>query len=222
MSGTTVNCVAQDSKFDQDLIDYYKQFIDILILIKQSQIFIEEQIKFKKITAKETSKNTLIFDLDETLVYASSDGSIIKRPFLSECIDELSKHYNIWIWTAASASHADPIINEHVDPSGKYIQRVLYRDSCIELAHNILIKDLRILDGCDISKYAIIDNQLISFITCMSNGILCDTFDGNTSDCDLLTITKFFLSNTSNCNLALLIKSTFKAEEIVKYIQSGE
>ena len=70
----------------------------------------------------------------------------------------LAPHYNLWIWTASTKDIMLPIIQKYVDPKGLLIKKILYREMCIKFNGAYYLKDPRIFDGCDISKYAIIDN----------------------------------------------------------------
>jgi CTD small phosphatase-like protein 2 len=74
-------------------------------------------------------KKTIVFDIDETLVYATTDRSEVKtvdetifvkvtrfggsakaylsfRPFLYEMLDELSKDFELILYTCGTASYA--------------------------------------------------------------------------------------------------------------------
>ena len=100
------------------------------------------------------------------------------RPFCSKFLQELSKYFEIVIFTAAMQDYADWIV-DGID-SRKYIKHRLYRQHCRrevaqtagEIAQGFQsIKDLRLL-GRDIKKTIIIDNLKENFwSTCPNNGI---------------------------------------------------
>ena len=52
------------------------------------------------------------------------------RPFLTEFLENMSKKYEIIIFTASTQYYADAIIN-HIDPENKYISYVLTRKHCM-------------------------------------------------------------------------------------------
>ena len=88
------------------------------------------KITSKKLPFAQPSKNTLIFDLDETLIYCE-DECVIVRPFMEESLQRLASYYNLWIWTASTKEYALPIIKEYVDPKGVMIKKILYREMCV-------------------------------------------------------------------------------------------
>jgi CTD small phosphatase-like protein 2 len=54
-----------------------------------------------------------------------------------------------------------------------------------------LYKDLSIFDGIDLSRTLIVDNQVFSFATHLSNGIPIAGFYGSKKDCELIKIMKY-------------------------------
>lgn len=64
--------------------------------------------------ASEKSPYTLVMDLDETLVHYEDNGvtgQFYLRPYAQEYLDEMSKYYEIVIFTAALQDYADWILN---------------------------------------------------------------------------------------------------------------
>lgn len=64
--------------------------------------------------ACEKSPYTLVMDLDETLVHYEDNGvtgQFYLRPYAQEYLDEMSKYYEIVIFTAALQDYADWILN---------------------------------------------------------------------------------------------------------------
>lgn len=113
---------------------------------------IKQQISTKAISLDNSSSNkkTLILDLDETLIHCNESidikgdtfvtitdknsfqiqASINIRPYAAEFIKEMSKLYEIIIFTASQKIYADPVINQ-LDPHKQYVSHRLYRESCI-------------------------------------------------------------------------------------------
>jgi len=58
------------------------------------------------------------------------DAKIIIRPYTSVLLKELSKIFELIIYTASHASYANAII-DYLDPDGKYISHRFYRENCI-------------------------------------------------------------------------------------------
>ena len=78
-------------------------------------------------------KFTLVLDLDETLVHYSEDegeGKIFFRPHLDYFLREMSKNFELMIFTAAQQDYADTVIN-HLDPSGSLFAKRFYRQHTV-------------------------------------------------------------------------------------------
>jgi CTD small phosphatase-like protein 2 len=164
---------------------------------------------------REWSKNkTIIFDLDETLIinYSRLSGgeagcvvppglcsggngsteqntqSLIGiRPYAVDVVRELSKIYEVWIFTASCKEYADPIINL-LDPLHQYVSRVFYREHCVQLNNGIFVKDLRIFKDRDLKQTVLIDNSVLSFSFQLDNGVFISSYYGQNNDSELLYI----------------------------------
>ena len=129
-------------------------------------------------------KYTLVLDLDETLVHYISDNEsayIQIRPGTEDFIKDLSKYYEIIIFTAALKKYADVVINS-IDPDGNISYR-LYRQHTISIG-NSNIKDLTKL-GRDLRYVIIVDNCLENFALQSRNGLKILDFEGNEFDDEL-------------------------------------
>jgi Dullard-like phosphatase family protein len=116
-------------------------------------------------------KNTLVLDLDETLVHSSFSGPkfdlsiditvdrqkfkifVLKRPGLEEFLQKCYDLYEVVIFTASLSVYADPLL-DILDPHGKIAFR-LFRESC-SFANGTYVKDLSRL-GRDLKKVVIVD-----------------------------------------------------------------
>lgn len=77
-------------------------------------------------------KYTLVLDLDETLVHyfqTETEGKCLIRPNAEAFLQEMSKYYEIVIFTAAMQDYADWVIDQ-IDPEG-YIKYRLYRQHAL-------------------------------------------------------------------------------------------
>ena len=120
---------------------------------------------------KQNSTYTLILDLDETLVhffYTPSGGSFLIRPYCIQFLEEMSKFYEIIIFTAALKDYADSII-DLLDPNKKYIKYRLYRQHT-SINGITFCKDLSKI-GRDLGKTIIVDNLADNFKLQPNNGI---------------------------------------------------
>ena len=146
-----------------------------------------------------SGKKVILLDLDETLIHGDFQeeylndidhpyDKIIKFTSLDEqeevsvgifvrngvqkFLEEISKIFDIGIFTASSKDYADAVIN-YLDPNNEFIKFRLYRNSCIKV-NNISIKDLRII-GVDLKNIVLIDNNMYSFANQLGNGILINS-----------------------------------------------
>ena len=132
-------------------------------------------------------KKTLILDLDETLVHSAFkpffiksdinlsinvDGinhlvHVLKRPFVDEFLQRMSKFYELVIFTASISNYANPLL-DRLDKF-KIITHRLFREHCVS-NRGLFIKDLRKL-GRNLKDMIIIDNNPISYAVNQDNGI---------------------------------------------------
>ena len=147
-------------------------------------------------------KFTLILELNETIISIKKDSKgqviIIPRPGLKQFLKEISKFYEIIIFTSYDKNYADQILNS-IDKKNRYFEKRLYKEHTIFM-NNIYIKDLSQLRR-DLSKVIIIDNKPQNFELQKENGIYIRSFNGNKNDnvlLDLITILKKIASNNEN------------------------
>jgi len=147
-------------------------------------------------------KFTLILEINETIISIKKDSKgqviIIPRPGLKKFLKEISKLYEIIIFTLNDKSYADQILNS-IDKKNRYFEKRLYKEHTIFI-NNIYIKDLSQLRR-DLSKVIIIDNKPQNFELQKENGIYIRSFNGNKNDnvlLDLITILKKIASNNDN------------------------
>ena len=145
---------------------------------------------------------TLILELNETIISIKKDNKgkviIIPRPGLTQFLKEISKLYEIIIFTTFDKNYADQIINS-IDKKNRYFEKRLYKEHTIFI-NNIYIKDLSQLKR-DLSKVIIIDNKPQNFELQKENGIYIRSFNGNKNDnvlLDLINILKKIACNNEN------------------------
>ena len=204
---------------DNSITSYLSLFKDYLLLINSRSEEINGILKTKNKVPIKSKRKLLIFDLDETLVYTDPDKmkSTI-RPHTDEMLEALSAHYDIAVWTAAEKHYADQIIDGLVDPLGKFILMRLYREDCVQITDEICIKDFRVLEGIDMKRVVLIDNQLLSFATNLENGFLCDSFNGSMADVELSSIKDFFLNYKDEDDLQKLLCNMFHLKDTIEAI----
>lgn len=164
-----------------------------------------EEEEFQPLLPKQrpcdVGKQTLVLDLDETLVHSAFrpmehhdfeipvelEGEthivyVLKRPGVERFLEELGKIYEIVIYTASLGKYADPLL-DLLDPEHKNIIHRLFREHCV-LYENNFIKDLSLL-GRDLNSTLIIDNSPNAYIFQVTNGINCISFVDDLSDREL-------------------------------------
>ena len=143
-------------------------------------------------------KYTLVLDLDETLIHyiSEEDFAYIQiRPGAEEFLKDLSKYYEIVIFTAALQMYADLVI-DGIDPE-KCVKYRLYRQHTIPDG-DANLKNLNFL-GRDLKKVIIIDNFAENFSKHPKNGLNILDFEGNEND-DALEYLKKDLINLAKLN----------------------
>lgn len=119
-------------------------------------------------------QSCMVLDLDETLVHSSKEPIhtydfkclvkaggrkytlyVKKRPGVDYFLKEMSKHYELVVFTAGLKAYADKVL-DWLDPKGLISYR-LYRQHCTR-QNKVYVKDLNLL-GRPLDKTHIIDNS---------------------------------------------------------------
>ena len=117
---------------------------------------------------------------------------IFLRPGVQKFLAEISKNFEVGIFTAASPEYADAAIN-YLDPEDKYIKFRLYRNHCINLGDSFRVKDLRILKNLNIKNIILVDNNMYSFAPQLNNGILINSFYCDKDDKELDNVYNYLI-----------------------------
>jgi RNA polymerase II subunit A small phosphatase-like protein len=155
---------------------------------------------------QDAGKKCLVLDLDETLVHSSFkptqnpdyiipveiEGTVhqvyvCKRPGVDEFLRDMSKNYEIVVYTASLSKYADPLL-DRLDPD-RVIRYRLFREHCVQYEGNY-VKDLSLLDR-EISQTIIIDNSPMSYLFHPRNAIGCSSFIDDMCDRELHSIGRF-------------------------------
>ena len=177
------------NEYDSDTIN--KIFMSNILQIDNqggSLLFSSKKFNNPKISEyflKNKSQNplTLVLDLDETLmsfVYINNEkkeGILRLRPFLYNFLNLVKEYYEIIIFTAATQTYADPILDIIEEKKGKYFNYRLYREHC-SIVNNVIVKDISLI-GRNIKHIIIVDNMQQNFKLQKNNGILISSFWGD-------------------------------------------
>ena len=149
------------------------------------------------------NKKTLVLDLDETLVHSSFtpfDKSdiilkvdfeediynihVLVRPYVEKFIEEVSKLFEVVIFTASISKYASPLL-DILDKDKKCVYR-LFREHCTFI-NGVYIKDLKRLNR-DLRNVIIVDNSPIAYSFNQENGLPILSWFNDKKDNELLKI----------------------------------
>ncbi|EGW30805.1 uncharacterized protein SPAPADRAFT_142199 [Spathaspora passalidarum NRRL Y-27907] len=177
-------------------------------------------------------KKILILDLDETLIHSLSKGSprsftsshskmieitlnnisslyyVHKRPYCDYFLQEISKWFELQIFTASVKEYADPIINwlesdlidsrkqkhkytsaEDMPFSPKVFTKRYYRNDCTYRPGVGYIKDLsKFIKDEELKNVLILDNSPISYSLHEQNAVTIEGWVNDQTDRDLLNL----------------------------------
>ena len=119
------------------------------------------------------------------------------RPYLDFFLREVSKFYNLILYTASYREYAEKILNK-IDPKSEYIQNVLARENCTKYNNNF-IKDFRLIANQNFVKedMILLDNKMISFAYDLYQGVPILPYYNDPLDTELRDIAPFLISLSS-------------------------
>lgn len=135
------------------------------------------------------------------------------RPYCLEFLKTISKYYEVFIFTAASESYANYIIDV-LDPENKCIRGILFRDHCLQTKKGISIKDLGIIKNRELKNMVIIDNNAHSFALQLENGIPILEWKDDKNDRELKYILHYLMELSRSDDVRTFNKKFLKLEEL--------
>ena len=202
--------------------NYLNPITNINILKNNFKINSKEKIPFLKNKKDKKKIFTLVLDLDETLISFHRDengiGIIKPRPYLFQFLKEMSKIYELIIFTAATKEYADPIL-DLIDKNKIFFDKRLYRQHTI-IKDNFVVKDLSKL-GRDLSKIIILDNLPQNYELQKENGIFIRNFYGDDNDDALKELIPILTNITKNPNNDIRVELKKMKEEIFTKITTN-
>lgn len=157
------------------------------------------------------TRNLLIFDLDETLVHATTDKLeraadfeyspyfVYKRPFLLELLTATKPFYDFAVWSSSSQEYVDAVVEEifGIEFDVKFswaVERCVQR---VDTRSNgyVYIKDLRRVQsqGYPVERITILDDSPETIARQPRNHLKLKPYFGLADDCELLTISEELL-----------------------------
>ncbi|CAD8095812.1 unnamed protein product [Paramecium primaurelia] len=205
----------------------------------QKSVIDNKQIQDKKLNipfAQNKKYNkTIIFDMDETLMHCNEDendkcqfkipiefedgerivAGINIRNFAKEIIQKLSEVCEVMVFTASQDIYANQVINI-LDPYNNLCYRI-FRDNCITIDDNHLIKHLGVLNR-DLKNVVIIDNSSCSFAHHLENGIPIISFYNDEKDNQLIKLYRYLCQYILPADdVRPIILSHFKQDKLNQY-----
>mmetsp|Transcript_67379 Transcript_67379/g.78183 ORF Transcript_67379/g.78183 Transcript_67379/m.78183 type:complete len:372 (+) Transcript_67379:23-1138(+) len=209
------------------------------VLVQNTEMKLQAGATTDNGTAK---MKTLLLDLDETLLHASDKPFsstlapnfriahlkippdvytfyYIKRPFLKEFLEEVSKYYMIFIYTASDQRYAKMLLNAAgISP---YITRLFHRDHCHQVTESIQVKNIFRL-GFDPQDTVFIDDYEIQTKHAPVNSILIKKFKGDPKDRELEGLIGFLRDLASESDVRPVGRKLFEYHELAnKVVSSG-
>ena len=112
------------------------------------------------------------------------------RPGLHSFLRQVSRHYEIVIFTASQSYYANEVLNI-VDPSNELISYRLFHDHCFKSQAGHLIKDLRIIKNRNLANVVLVDNAAYSYAMQTENGVPVVPFFDDKNDTELVELSAY-------------------------------
>jgi len=158
-----------------------------------------------------TPKPLLVLDLDETLVFATTQllmqepdynslaYAVYKRPGVDEFLKAVSEHYLLAVWSSGGKFYVEPTVQQLL-PEGIQLEFVWSGDRCTkfldpEWRTTRDLKDLKKVKrkGYNLNRMLIVENSPYKCKRNYGNAIFIKDFEGDAEDRELELLTKYLL-----------------------------
>lgn len=182
----------------------------------------------------------LILDLDETLIYSSYSKEDIqspydfmidntyyvkKRPYVEDFLQEVRKHFDLAVWTAATRDYAQIIVHELFEKQNIPLKFFHSRERCVERDNTrsmydsyvtkYYIKDLKkIKKHFQLDKVLFVDDLTVSLQRNYGNLVKIPPFQGEIEDNHLLLLKDYLISIKDEENLRKIEKRSWQNQVI--------
>lgn len=156
-------------------------------------------------------RTLLILDLDETLIHATEQAlvhrphfeippyHVYKRPLLTPFLEECSEHFELAVWTSATADYASAVIGQ-IWPTTLGLSFLWSRTRCtrrldLERMHHIWIKDLKKVKkmGYSLERVLMVDDSPAKLTRQYGNLVRVKPFIGDPEDDELRWLSLFLI-----------------------------
>ncbi len=141
-------------------------------------------------------------------------GYVEVRPYAKEILQNLSKHFDVIIFTASTQAYADSII-DHIDPK-RVVQHRLYRESCSLVRNQIFVKDLRVL-GRNLANVVLVDNAPYSYMMQLGNAIPILPYYKGKDDDQLVILEQYLMGLKDVDDVRPVNNAHFRLQEYTKF-----
>jgi len=164
----------------------------------------------------------LVLDLDETLLHFNEQTEkVFVRPHAEKFLLQMSKYYEIVIFTAGMQDYADwALTHLRGNVAQKCISHRLYRNHAIP-CREIYIKDLSFL-GRDLNKTIIVDNIAENFLLQPENGISIKSWYNDPEDTALVELTPLLMQMVQAKVPDVRVALRESKEQMLRLIADGE
>ncbi len=154
--------------------------------------------------------NTVFVDMD--------DGEAIlvnQRPGLMRFLEAVADEFNVVAFTAGKECYASRVLDA-IDPNSRIFTKRLFRQHCHAAKGGIFVKDLRCVEGLDLSRAVLVDNSPLSFIFQPNNGILVSSWFDDAEDAALNSVLQLLRYLTSEDDVRPVLRDLFGLGTILK------
>ena len=185
----------------------------------------------------DSSKPTLVLDLDETLVHCTVvpipnpdmtfpvtfngvlyDVYVRKRPYLDYFLEVVSRSFEVVVFTASQRVYADVLL-DLLDPEKKFVSHRMFRESCVLVQGNYL-KDLHVC-GREYHRMVLVDNSPHAYGYQVENGIPIESWFDDDNDTELLKLVGFLRKAFAAGDVRSVIREHFKTHELIERARRG-
>ena len=225
-------------KANRKYFEHMQKSQQILKEIKQDRCLSEPDSKVQT-GFHRNKKLVLALDLDETLIhccnfdpieqqqcqylisYRSDKGVPIAvkiniRPFVLEFLIDVSKYYDIVIYTASEKEYANAVVNI-LDPNRKFISEIFHREHCFRTKRGYVVKDLRVILPQELDKIVLVDNSSQCFAPQINNGIPIISYTNDDQDQELLHLRDFLLHLKDESFVTKYLENLFRLSQYTKF-----
>jgi Dullard-like phosphatase family protein len=140
--------------------------------------FENENVEYRQEEYRPKQQEVFV-DSFEIIMEDGEKAIVNKRPGLDHFLEQASKHYDLYVFTAGLESYGKPILDQ-LDPKGTLFKGRFFRQSCKSMK-GMFLKDLSCVQR-DLSRVILVDNNPVSFLLQPSNGIPVPSFYDDVND----------------------------------------